>query len=91
MLLLNFWPFGDSNYYIYPRRAAIKVVTTLGLLLRGVARGEGGQGGQCPRILADQLTLFKPGGQIMPLTLLPATWHFLNMIFQPLFDLVHKV
>ena len=25
-----------------------------------------------PKILADQLTLFKPGGQIMPITLLPA-------------------
>ena len=33
---------------------------------RGVARGG------APRNLADQLTLFKPGGQIMPLTLLPA-------------------
>ena len=30
----------------------------------------GGQGGQLPpHFLADYLTLFKPGGQIMPLTL----------------------
>ena len=36
--------------------------------IRGVARG----GGEPPRNLADQWTLFKPGGQIMPLTLLPA-------------------
>ena len=34
----------------------------------------GGSGLLCapPHILANQLTLFKPGGQIMPLTLLPA-------------------
>ena len=39
---------------------------------RGVARG-GGQGGpELPRKLEDQQTLFTPGGQIMPLTLLPA-------------------
>ena len=36
---------------------------------RGVARG-GGRGG--PQNLANQQTIFKPGGQIMPLTLLPA-------------------
>ena len=35
---------------------------------RGVARG----GPEPPWNLADQLTLFKPGGQIMPLTLLRA-------------------
>ena len=40
---------------------------------RGVARrGAGGEGRAPPRTLADQLTLFKTGGQIMPLTLLPA-------------------
>ena len=38
---------------------------------RGVAR-EGARGARAPRNLADQLTLFKPGGPIMPLTLLPA-------------------
>ena len=32
---------------------------------RGVAR-EGARGARAPRNLADQLTLFKPGGQIMP-------------------------
>ena len=38
---------------------------------RGLARG--GPGGPEPlRNLTNQLTLFKPGGQIMPLTLLPA-------------------
>ena len=31
-----------------------------------------GQGAEPSQNLADQLTLFKPGGQIMPLTLLPA-------------------
>ena len=36
------------------------------------AGGPGGKGGYFPaHILADQLTLFKPGGQIIPLTLLP--------------------
>ena len=44
------------------------------IIPRGVARG--GQGGQSPSPsppnLAHQLTLFKPGGQIVPLTLLPA-------------------
>ena len=30
-----------------------------------------GQGAEPSQNLADQLTLFKPGGQIMPLTLLP--------------------
>ena len=38
-------------------------------VFRGVARG-GGAG--APRNLADQLTLFNQGGQIMPLKLLPA-------------------
>ena len=38
------------------------------VLLEG---GQGDQEGQSPRNLVDQLTLFKPGGQIMPLTLLP--------------------
>ena len=38
---------------------------------RGVASWGAG-GTEPPRTLADQLTLFKPGGQIMPLTLLPA-------------------
>ena len=41
-------------------------------LSRGVG-GSGGPGGaRAPRNLADQLTLFKPGGHIMPVTLLPA-------------------
>ena len=33
-----------------------------------------GAGDRAPRNLADHLTLSKPGGQIMPLTLLPAPW-----------------
>ena len=37
------------------------------VLVRGVASGRP----EPPLNLADQLTLFKPGGQIMPLTLLP--------------------
>ena len=45
--------------------------TTNRIVCRGVARG--GPGWPEPtQNLADQLTLFKPGGQIMPLTLLPA-------------------
>ena len=38
---------------------------------RGVVKGGGG-GAETPRNLANQLALFKPGGEIMPLTLLPA-------------------
>ena len=30
--------------------------------------------GQSPPEFADQLTLFKPGGKLMPLTLLPTPW-----------------
>ena len=36
--------------------------------------GKGAGGAEAPRNLSDQLTLFKPGGQIMSLTLLPAPW-----------------
>ena len=35
---------------------------------RGVARGGGARGTRAPQNLADQLTLFKPWGQIMPVT-----------------------
>ena len=38
---------------------------------RGAAR-RGARGSEPPRNLADQLTLFEPGGQSLPLTLLPA-------------------
>ena len=44
-------------------------------VLRGVARGGAGgkgRGSEPPWNLADQLTLFKPWGQIMPLTQLYA-------------------
>ena len=48
--------------------ALIQNVYASKLLCRGVARG----GQRSPRSLVDQQTLFKPGRQIMPLTLLPA-------------------
>ena len=39
---------------------------------RCVARGGAGGGPEPPQNLADQVTLFEPGGQNLPLTLLPA-------------------
>ena len=66
------------------------------IIPRGVARG--GQGGQSPSPsppnLAHQLTLFKPGGQIVPLTLLPAPLdsksylHLWSLIFQTMLDIL---
>ena len=65
-LLCHCHPWWESKQWTYTKEKSARPLT---LLIKDSGPEEPkGQGGHPPQILSDQVTLFQPGGQIMPTT-----------------------